>query len=84
MFVQSMTRPDNPAVCFFQFSFRLGRVLPLTFSAFFGSRSMSSLHLFSQRLCSLSIVLKDSPDMFAMETNELMRGGHCRVVTFVR
>ena len=45
---------------------------------------MSSSHLFSQRLCSLSIVLKDSPDMFAMETDELMRGGHCRVVTFVR
>ena len=36
MFVQSITRPDNPAGSFFQFSFRLGRVWPLTFSAFFG------------------------------------------------
>ena len=45
---------------------------------------MSSLHVFSQRLCSLSIVLKDSPDMFAMETDELIRVGLCRVMTLVR
>jgi len=36
---------------------------------------MSPSHLFSQRLCSLSIVLKHSPDMFARETDELVRVG---------